>query len=69
MHQLNFKTFIMKQIIILLLMLLTLSPCQASEINIKRKETTHQNGPRMPFMTRIFADYEKGAVTLMVMIS
>lgn len=62
----NIKTFIMKKIIALLLMLITLSPSQASEINVKRKETMQQGRPRIPSMTRVVADYENGVVTLKI---
>lgn len=47
-------------------MLITLSPSQASEINVKRKETMQQGRPRIPSMTRVVADYENGVVTLKI---
>ncbi|GJG66869.1 hypothetical protein PRLR6025_03380 [Prevotella lacticifex] len=54
----------MKQIISLLLMLLILSPSQASTINVKRAGTMHQGGARIPSATQVVADYDNGVITI-----
>lgn len=54
----------MKQIISLLLMLLILSPSQASTINVKRAGTMHQGGARIPSATQVVADYDNGVITV-----
>lgn len=52
----------MKKIILFLLMLLVISPCQATGINVKREATTSKGGMRMPSITCVSADYEKGFI-------
>lgn len=54
----------MKKIILFLLMLLVISPCQATGINVKREATTSKGGMRMPFITQVTADYDDGVVTV-----
>lgn len=54
----------MKKIILFLLMLLVISPCQATGINVKRGATTSKGGMRMPFITQVTADYDDGVVTV-----
>lgn len=56
----------MKHIISLLLMLLALTPCQATNINVKREHTSEHGGMRMPSFQRIGADYENGDITVKV---
>lgn len=45
-------------------MLLVISPCQATGINVKREATTSKGGMRMPFITQVTADYDDGVVTV-----
>lgn len=45
-------------------MLLVISPCQATGINVKREATTSKGGMRMPSITRVSADYEIGLITV-----
>ena len=47
-------------------MLLVLSPCQANSINVKREATTSKGSMRTPSITRVFADYENGLITVYV---
>jgi hypothetical protein len=54
----------MKKIILFLLMLLVISPCQANSINVKREATTSKGSMRTPSITRVFADYENGLITV-----
>ncbi|MDD6853206.1 DUF3244 domain-containing protein [Prevotella sp.] len=54
----------MKKIFLFLLMLLVVSPCQATGINVKREATTPKGGMRMPSATQIAADYDDGVVTV-----
>lgn len=54
----------MKKVILFLLMLLVISPCQATDINVRRKATTSKGGMRMPSITRVSADYENGLITV-----
>ena len=54
----------MKKIILFLLMLLVISPCQAAGINVKREATTPKGGMRMPSITRVSADYDDGHITV-----
>ncbi|SEQ53370.1 protein of unknown function [Segatella baroniae B14] len=54
----------MKKIILFLLMLLVISPCQATGINVKREATTSKGSMRMPSITRVSADYENGLITV-----
>lgn len=54
----------MKKIIVFLLMLLVLSPCQANSINVKREATTSKGSMRTPSITRVSADYENGLITV-----
>ena len=54
----------MKKIILFLLMLLVISPCQATGINVKREATTSKGGMRMPSATQIAADYDDGVITV-----
>ena len=54
----------MKKIFLFLLMLLVVSPCQATGINVKREATTSKGGMRMPFITQVTADYDDGVVTV-----
>lgn len=56
----------MKKLIALLLMFVTLIPCTATGIDIRKEGTTHHGGARMPAMTKVDADYEGGIVTLNV---
>lgn len=49
-----------------MLVLLTIPPCFATEIKIKRKNTLQSGGMRIPSITRISADYESGVITLQV---
>ena len=45
-------------------MLLVISPCQATGINVQREATTSKGGMRMPFITQVTADYDDGVVTV-----
>ena len=45
-------------------MLLVISPCQATGINVKREATTSKGGMRMPSATQIAADYDDGVITV-----
>ena len=45
-------------------MLLVVSPCQATGINVKREATTPKGGMRIPSATQIAADYDDGVVTV-----
>lgn len=54
----------MKKIILFLLMLLVISPCQATGINVKREATTSKGSMRMPSATQVAADYEDRVVTV-----
>lgn len=56
----------MKKLITLLLMFVTLMPCTATSIDIRKEGTTHHGGMRMPSITRVAADYENGVVTLKI---
>lgn len=47
-------------------MLLVISPCQATGINVKREATTSKGGMRMPSITCVSADYEKFAQGVVV---
>ena len=56
----------MKKIFLFLLMLilLVISPCQATGINVKREATISKGGMRTPSLTRVSADYENGIITI-----
>lgn len=56
----------MKQILITILLSLALLPSNAASIDVKKAETTHQGGARMPSSTKLTADYENGTLTLNV---
>lgn len=45
-------------------MLLVISPCQATGINVKREATTSKGGMRIPSITCVSADYENGLITV-----
>lgn len=47
-------------------MFVTLIPCTATGIDIRKEGTVQHGGARMPSITRVVADYENGVVTLKV---
>lgn len=49
----------MNKIIVLLLVLLTLLPCSATEIDIKEKGRGNHEGMHMPSITRVKADLDE----------
>ena len=54
----------MQKVFLFLTMLLVISPCQATGINVKREATTSKGSMRMPSITRVSADYENGLITV-----
>lgn len=47
-------------------MFLTLIPCAATGIDIRKEGTVQHGGARMPSATKVAADYDNGIVTLNV---
>lgn len=47
-------------------MFLTLIPCAATGIDIRKEGTVQHGGARMPSATKVTADYDNGIVTLNV---
>lgn len=54
----------MKKLLILLLLFFTFIPNYAFGIDIQKKGTTQHGGMRTPSITRVFADYENGLITV-----
>lgn len=46
--------------------MLALSPCNASQVDLKTKITNHQGRPRMPLAMKVFAELEDGILTATV---
>ena len=62
----NIKCFNMKELLILLLVFVTLTPGNASGIGIQKKGTIQHKGVRMPSITQVEANYENGLITIEV---
>lgn len=54
----------MKNIFIAILMSLAILPSMATQVNVRTKSTLPRGGARMPSIERVFADYEKGLITI-----
>lgn len=52
----------MKHIMLALLLMTIIIPCQAGEIDVKMQTTNQQGCPRMPRATRLFVDLENDII-------